>query len=158
MKAIGLNHVSIVARQLHESVAFYMDVFGLEPVATPNFGFPVQWLRVGELQLHLFERPDGPPTYHHLAFAVDDFEALYTRAGEADLFDAVTFGHHLFELPNGIAQLYLRDPAGNLVEIDSLHAETLSPDIRANMKRLADMQPQSAENLRATLFALPLPA
>jgi len=158
MKAIGLNHVSIVAKDLHESVAFYKAVFGLEPVATPNFGFPVQWLQVGELQLHLFERPDEPPIYHHMAFAVDNFEALYARAREAGLFDAITFGHHLNELPNGIAQLYLRDPAGNLVEIDALHAETLSPEIRADMKCLADMQPQSAENLQATLFAPPLPA
>jgi len=158
MRAIGLNHASIVANDLHESVAFYKHVFGLEPVATPNFGFPVQWLQVGGLQLHLFERPDEPPTYHHLAFTVDDFEGMYERAREAGLFDTVTFGHHLNELPNGIAQLYLRDPAGNLVEINSLHAEKLPPSIRGDMKCLADMQPQSAENLRATLFAPPLPA
>ncbi len=157
MKALSVNHVSIVAKHLDESVAFYRDVFGLKPVATPNFGFPVQWLQVGDLQLHLFERPDAPPTYHHLAFTVDDFEELYTRAAEAGLFDTTTFGHHLNELPNGIAQLYVRDPAGNLVEVDFPHVETLSLGIRAEMKCLADAQPQTTENLRATLFASLLP-
>ena len=39
-----------------ESVGFYEEIFGMQRVPTPNFGFPVQWLRVGSLQLHLFER------------------------------------------------------------------------------------------------------
>lgn len=157
MTATGFNHVSIAAKDLAQSVAFYKDVFELEPVDSPNFGFPVQWLRVGGLQLHLFERAEEAPVYHHLSFVVDDFEELYARAGATGLFDSVTFGHHLFELPNAIAQLYLRDPAGNLIEIDSPHADNLSPSIRADMKCLADMQPQSAKNSRATLFSVPPP-
>lgn len=108
MKALSVNHVSIVAKRLDESVAFYRDVFGLKPVATPNFGFPVQWLQVGDLQLHLFERPDAPLTYHHLAFTVDDFEELYTRAAEASLFDTTTFGHRLNARPILVLILRLR--------------------------------------------------
>lgn len=152
MRATGFNHVSIVAKDLEESVAFYQNLFGLDPIPSPNFGFPVQWLQVGDLQLHLFQRSDVPPVYHHLALVVDDFEKLYARAEDAGLFDAITFGHHLFELPNNIAQLYLRDPAGNLVEVDSPNAHALSPGIRREMRRLADAHPQSAENRRATLF------
>ncbi len=53
--ASRINHVSVNARDLAASVDFYADVFGAEPVATPNFGLPVQWLRIGESQLHLFE-------------------------------------------------------------------------------------------------------
>jgi len=152
LKATGFNHVSIVARDLQESLAFYQDLFGLDRLPSPNFGFPVAWLQVGDLQLHLFEWQEEPPVRQHLAFAVDDFEGLYARADEAGYFDTRAFGHHLFELPNAIVQLYLRDPADNLIEVDAPHADTLPPSIRSEIRRLADSQPQSAENLRSTLF------
>lgn len=152
MTAISFNHVSIAAKGLDESVAFYQDLFGLQSLPNPNFGMPVAWLRIGDLQLHLFERPDDPPVRHHFGLVVDDFVALYARARDAGLFDGDTFAHHLVELPNGIAQLYLRDPAGNLIEVDSPDAAALPEDIRADMVRLADLHPQSDANLRATLF------
>ena len=44
--ASRINHVSVNAKDLAASVDFYVDVFGAEPVATPNFGLPVQWLRL----------------------------------------------------------------------------------------------------------------
>ena len=116
--AVGLNHVSVVARDLAESIRFYVDVLGLEPLATPDFGFPVQWLRAGDLQVHLFERPDEPPAHAHLALEVDDIVAVYERARSLGILDATTFGYAIAELPGGEAQLYLRDPAGNLVELD----------------------------------------
>ena len=77
--AVGLNHVSVVAHDLDESVRFYVDVLGLEPLPTPAFGFPVQWLRAGSLQVHVFERPDDPPAYAHFAFEVDDVVAMPSR-------------------------------------------------------------------------------
>lgn len=152
MHATGVNHVSIVARDLAESVRFYREMFGLEPVPTPNFGFPVQWLQLGTSQLHLFERPDGPPIYHHLGVTVDDFEAFYVRAKERGIFDTATFGHHFYELPNGVVQLYLRDPSGNLLEVDWPEVDSLDASIVGDLKRLADRFPQSPTNLEATLF------
>ena len=112
--AVGLNHVSVVARDLAESIRFYVDVLGLEPLATPDFGFPVQWLGAGDLQVHLFERPDEPPAHAHLALEVDDIVAVYERARSLGILDATTFGYAIAELPGGEAQLYVRDPAGNL--------------------------------------------
>ena len=52
--ATGINHVSISATDLEESTRFYEEVFGMERIPTPIFETPVQWLRVGDLQLHLF--------------------------------------------------------------------------------------------------------
>jgi catechol 2,3-dioxygenase-like lactoylglutathione lyase family enzyme len=152
MAATGLNHVSVVASELEESIRFYEDVFGARRVPTPNFGFPVQWLAVGSTQLHLFERPDGAPVYHHFALSVDDLPATFAALRDRAAFDHETFGHHLYELPNDIAQLYARDPAGNLVEVDALGAGALPEDIAREMKPLSDGRPQDEENLRATLF------
>jgi catechol 2,3-dioxygenase-like lactoylglutathione lyase family enzyme len=118
-QAVGLNHVSVVAHDLAESVRFYREVFGMEELPTPDFGFPVQWLRLGDLQLHLFERPDGPPVYAHFAIEVDDVVALVAEAQRREILDHTTFGYAMAELPGGEAQVYLRDPAGNLVEVDA---------------------------------------
>jgi catechol 2,3-dioxygenase-like lactoylglutathione lyase family enzyme len=142
--------VSVVASDLQESIRFYVDFFGLEPVPTPNFGFPVQWMRVGDLQLHLFERPDPAPTYHHLALSVDDFDAVYSRAKQAGILDHDTFGYHLFALPGDNVQLYIRDPGGNLIEVDWPELSKVGPEVRQDVRPLP--QHQDEENQRATLF------
>jgi lactoylglutathione lyase len=151
MAASRINHVSINARDLAASVAFYTELLGAEPVATPNFGFPVQWLAVGDTQLHLFERDVEPLSHHHFAVTVDDLEPVYRRAEELGAFDHESFGHHLVELPGDLVQTYLRDPSGNLFELDTPGASRLPERLRAEMKPLSDMHPQSEENLRARL-------
>jgi len=155
MAVTALNHVSVVAHELEESLRFYEAVFGAERIATPNFGFPVQWLRVGAMQLHLFERPDRAPIYHHFALTVDDFESTYAKAEAREALERAAFGHHLYELPGDCVQLYLRDPAGNLVEVDAAGASRLPSSLKSQLRRLADVQPQSADNLAARLFLDP---
>ena len=153
MKATSLNHVSISAPNLEESLRFYTELFGLEQVPTPNFGFPVRWLRIGDLQLHLFERPNPAPSHHHLAVTVDDFQAVYLRAKEMGILDQGAFGHHIYELPDNNVQMYVRDPGGNLIEIDWPDVNKLDRSIVTDIRPLAN--PQQAENLRATLFLKP---
>jgi hypothetical protein len=68
--------------------------------------------------VHVFERPDEPPTYAHFALEVDDVVAVYERARELGILDHTSFGYAIAELPGGEAQLYIRDPAGNLLELD----------------------------------------
>src|SRR5262249_58148151 len=67
-RATALNHVSFSAVDLEESVRFYESVLGLERIPTPTFEMPVQWLRIGSLQLHIFAADPGaePPQRHHL--------------------------------------------------------------------------------------------
>jgi catechol 2,3-dioxygenase-like lactoylglutathione lyase family enzyme len=152
MSAIRVNHVSVNARDLDASVAFYTDLFDAKPLPTPNFGIPVRWLGVGDTQLHLFLRDTDPPSHHHFAFEVEDFPAVYRRGGELGAYDRDAFGHHFFELPGDTAQLYLRDPAGNLVEVDAPRCSELPEEILADRKRLADVNPQSEENASARLY------
>jgi catechol 2,3-dioxygenase-like lactoylglutathione lyase family enzyme len=152
MSAIRVNHVSVHAPDLATSVAWYEDLFGAHRIATPNFGMPVQWLAIGDTQLHLFQRDTEAPSHHHFAFAVDDFPAVYRRAGQLDAYDRDAFGHHFFELPGDTAQLYLRDPGGNLVEVDAPGLSGLAEEILADRKCLADVNPQDGQNLRARLY------
>lgn len=151
MTAIGINHVSINARDLQESVDFYVDLLGAEPVPTPNFGIPVQWLALGDTQLHLFERDLQPSSHHHLGITVDDLEPVYRAAERHGAFDDDAFRNRLVELPGDVVQLYLRDPAGNLIEIDQRGADRLPDDMRARLKGLWDFNPQTDENMRGRL-------
>ena len=151
-RALSLNHVSVIARDLGESLDFYVGLLGLEPVPTPNFGFPVQWLRVGDRQLHLFERPGKAPSHAHFALEIDDFMEVYRRAKARGALDHDTFGNAMYELPDGGIQLYLRDPAGNLVELDHRDASTIPQDEVPEYARLADRLSQEGDATRATLF------
>jgi catechol 2,3-dioxygenase-like lactoylglutathione lyase family enzyme len=155
MPAIGFNHVSVSATDLEASVRFYADVFGMRRLPAPNFGHPVAWLQVGDLQLHLFERDVAAPEAHHFALTLDpgELDAVYLRAKERGWLDPDTQGAAIRELLDGSVQAYLRDPGGNLVELDSRDVDALAPEVRADVRRLLDDQPQSEENLRATLFS-----
>jgi len=150
--AAQINHVIINALHLQESVDFYVELLGAEPIPTPNFGLPVQWLAVGSTQLHLFERDIQPTSHHHFAITVDDVEPVYRAAERWNAFDYKAFGNNLVELPGVVVQLYVRDPAGNLVEIDHYGVERLPDDLRAQLKGLWEFNPQSEENMRGRLF------
>ena len=135
-----INHVSINAVDLEESVRFYIDILGAERIATPNFGIPVQWLALGRTQLHLFERDIQPTSHHHFGVTVDDLEPAYRAAERWNAFDFNAFGNNLVELPGDVVQLYLRDPAGNLVEIDHAGVERLPDDLRGTAQGTVGVQ------------------
>ncbi len=135
MRATGFTHVSVGARDLEESARFYKEFFGMKEVPAPDFSGPVRWLRVGNLQLHLF-RDDGPaPQSHHFALDVDDFEAAYKRAEELGIRDDGGFSA-VRELPDGAVQMYLRDPAGNLVEVNWPDVTTLDRRVIPNIQKI----------------------
>ena len=153
MSASSINHVSVHAHDLDESIQFYEQVLGMQRVATPNFAFPVQWMRLGGQQLHLFVRENvDAPMFHHLGLNVDDFEALFWRARKEGLNDESAFFSGMYELPDGAVQMYLRDPAGNLVEIDWPDSTTLDARIREELVPLSSTVPQTSESMTATLF------
>jgi hypothetical protein len=83
---------------------------------------------------------------------VDDLEPVYRAAERRDAFDREAFGNHLVELPGDVVQLYVRDPAGNLVEIDQDGVDRLPDDLRSQVKALWDFNPQSDEQMSARLF------
>jgi catechol 2,3-dioxygenase-like lactoylglutathione lyase family enzyme len=150
--ATGINHVSIVTRDLDESERFYADLIGAERLDSPNFGTPVRWLRVGTVQIHLLQQSGGGGGAGHFGITVDDLASVYERARALGALDPAANGHYLWELPDGVVQLYLRDPSGNLVELNAPDADALPQSVRVDVRALVDAQPQSEENLRARLL------
>ena len=95
-------------------------------------------LRVGDHQLHLWNDPARgveATRFAHFGVHVDDFEAVYRRAEDRDAFAAIGVDSappQVFEF-NGTAQLYLRDPTGNLVEVDHPDIDALDRSVFADV-------------------------
>ena len=137
MRATGFTHVSVHAHHLDESVRFYKDLFGMEEIPAPGFPFPVRWLRVGDLQLHLFQSEDPAPQGHHFGIEVDDFEATYEKVGEMGAQIEEGYFSNVYELPDGAVQLYVRDPAGNMVEVNWPDVSTLDRSVIGDIEKVA---------------------
>jgi catechol 2,3-dioxygenase-like lactoylglutathione lyase family enzyme len=152
VKVTGFNHLSIGTRNLAETVKFYQTVLGMETIPSYNFGFKTKYLRCGDLQLHIFELEDHVPLYQHFAVDVDDFHAAYDAAKALGALDSTTFRNPVNELPDGCVQMYLRDPAGNLIEIDWPDVATLDRARIPEMKLLTEFAEQDQEGLVASLY------
>jgi len=150
MRATGFTHVSVHAQDLDESARFYREVFGMEEIPSPDFPFPVRWLRVGDLQLHLFLSEDRAPRGHHFGLDVDDFEAAYEKVRELGIGEKEGYFSNLYELPDGAAQMYIRDPAGNMVEINWPDVSTLDRSVIT--EEIQKVDAETSEALRATLY------
>ena len=147
-----LNHVSIVAHDLEMSLRFYVDELGLAPLPTPNFGFPVVWLTRATARSTSSRGPGEPPSHAHFGLEIAEFMPVYLRMKELGVLDHETFGNAMYELPDGGIQMYVRDPAGNLVELDHRDASTIPVGQVPEYVRLADLRPQEGEAARATLW------
>jgi catechol 2,3-dioxygenase-like lactoylglutathione lyase family enzyme len=116
----AIDHVQITApRALAEATRrFYAEGLGLAELAKPpelarNGG---AWFRVGAVQLHLAiedaASADNEASRRHIAYAVADLAAV----------ERLLRGRGLEVIPDrqpsaGMVRFYLRDPAGNRIEI-----------------------------------------
>jgi len=111
----GIQHVTLPVRDLQEAVAFYTAVMGLSVVERPDFEFPGAWLQAGASQVHLTPARDGdqPNRRQHFALEVRDVEACAV-ALEADGVEVQRLPH----VPGAGRQVFLRDPTGNVIELN----------------------------------------
>jgi lactoylglutathione lyase len=162
MVSSRFTHISVLAHDLDESSQFYAEIFGMEPIPAPNFSVPVRWLRCGDLQLHLFKRDIEAASYYHFGLHVDDFESVYESVTEGDVatFDMVggegeevlNQALDVYELPDGSVQMYLLDPAGNLVEVNYPDVNDLDRSVVSETVDRDDLIPQDGEAADAVLY------
>ena len=114
MKLQGVHHVSLNVGDVDEAARFYVDVLGLEVLPRPDFGFPGLWLRSEGQEIHLMQvESPQTPAGQHFAFRVDDIDATIEelRGRGVRVSDPLP-------LPGGARQAFLKDPSGNLIEIN----------------------------------------
>src|SRR3712207_6991517 len=56
-----------------------------------------------------------------------------------------SFFQDMYELPDGSVQMYIRDPAGNLVELDWPDVSTLDRSVFTDLKRLERSEEHTSE-------------
>lgn len=118
MKITRPLHVAFLVSDLEHAKQFYEAILGLKQKPRPTFNFPGVWYDLGDLELHLIvagqlpsakERPDKD---FHLALAVEDYELI-----KKELKDA---GVPFREGSSNIPQIFVRDPDGNLIELQKM--------------------------------------
>jgi catechol 2,3-dioxygenase-like lactoylglutathione lyase family enzyme len=112
----AIDHVQItVPRALEkECLAFYRGLLGLAEIAKPVElrGRGGAWFQLANLQLHIGVDPEASPaSKRHVCFLVNDLAIARTRARMAGL--AV----EKEETAEGLSRFFIRDPAGNRIEI-----------------------------------------
>jgi predicted enzyme related to lactoylglutathione lyase len=143
MKVTGFNHLSIGTKNLAESVKFYETVLGMQTnKISPLRRSAIAHLRAGR----------SGSVLPALCGRRGDFHAAYDAAKAIGALDSTAFRNPVNELPDGCVQMYLRDPAGNLIEIDWPDVETLDRSRIPEMKLLTEFAAQNEEGLAASLY------
>lgn len=113
----AVNHVALHVADVAESVAFYGQVLGLQPMPRPAFDFPGAWFRIGaDQELHLIgDRVQAVNSHSrgtHFALHVPDAHAA---AQELTGKGVPFFGPKT--RPDGVLQVFLQDPDGHYIEL-----------------------------------------
>ena len=123
MSIVGMNHFTVLAKDLGATREFYIGVMGLAEGPRPDLGFPGAWLYAGDQAvLHIIAGralPSDPRgVLDHMAFSAKDLPAtvgrLKTRGISYDL---------RRQAESGTWQLFCFDPNGARVELDFDPAE-----------------------------------
>ena len=115
---VKLHHVNVTVPAALEEAAknFYGNLLGLEQIEKPDGPrkYIGAWYQLGESQLHLSieKEPRNQDSNRHVCYSVSDVAgALNTlRAAGIEVISEE-------QLLNGGARFFVRDPAGNLIEI-----------------------------------------
>lgn len=123
-KVVKADHVAFYVSDLRASVAFYHDTFGFSEVPIP-FKIPLSaaWLQMGEgVMLHLVAGRKEPVTnsrWDHLAVGCESMDAMIAWLDARHVSWTDMGGKHEPQVrPDGVKQIFVRDPDGYWVEIN----------------------------------------
>jgi catechol 2,3-dioxygenase-like lactoylglutathione lyase family enzyme len=110
---VEVNHVNVtVPAELEEAAKyFYGEVIGLKQIPKPEGPrqFVGAWYELGSSQLHLSieNNPQNAASNRHVCYGVADLAVAEKRLRDA--------GVEI--IPDSLRRFFVRDPAGNLIEI-----------------------------------------
>ena len=128
----GLNHATMIVDDLEAARGFYTGVLGLEEVPAYDFDYPVMFYKLPDgRQIHITEWKDTPSFRGHIAIEVADFNAAFRTFKAMNIIDVSPWGR-VRRLKDGTMQMFVRDPAGNLVEISQRPGVPIEPEVTAD--------------------------
>jgi catechol 2,3-dioxygenase-like lactoylglutathione lyase family enzyme len=124
-----IHHINLMVDDLARAVEFYGAGLGLATVPTPEMGFPAQFFRINDLQqIHVNQLHDVAPERAHFCLRLDDFTDVFRRMRALGAIEITTWGK-IRRLPGGVVQMFVRDPAGNLIELSCEADQDVDPAI-----------------------------
>lgn len=124
----GIDHVTLIVKDLARSKQFYVETLGMQPVDRPGFSFDGSWFQAGGTQVHLIlehenSGPAGENTVdqkkssrnRHFAFEIEDGHEAATKLQQLGI--ELFAGPQL--RPDGAIQVFVNDPDGYVVELCS---------------------------------------
>lgn len=122
---LKLDHMALSVKNLEKSVEFYKNVLKLSEITNGTKKEGIRWVSLGEgKELHLVSTIKEPVTINkaiHLAFKVTHFDALIKALKSQNITYSDwpgTLGK-ITVRADGIKQIYLQDPDGYWIEINS---------------------------------------
>lgn len=119
------EHQALVVSDLDASADFYQEVLGLKEIKNETQKPTRRWFSLGgNLQLHLLaDNMDGVNVNKsiHTAVAMSNFDAFIEnlRSRNITFYDWPGITDQITTRPDGIRQVYIQDPDGYWIEINS---------------------------------------
>lgn len=119
-----ITHIAVYVSNLKQSDDFYKKVFRFEEIEEPFKDGLHTWFDIGnKLSMHLIQAPWEPVTINknnHICFSVPDMPAFIANLHSLNVPFEDWPGNpgKIQQRPDGIRQIYLRDPDGYWIEVN----------------------------------------
>ncbi|KAE8705105.1 putative leucine-rich repeat-containing protein [Hibiscus syriacus] len=142
----SLNHISLVCRSVEESINFYQNVLGFDPIRRPgSFDFNGAWLFGHGIGIHLLQSENSEnlpkkkeinPKDNHISFQCESMGAVEKKLKDME----IEYVRAMVE-EGGIyvEQLFFHDPDGFMIEIcncDNLPVIPLAGEMARSCSRV----------------------
>jgi catechol 2,3-dioxygenase-like lactoylglutathione lyase family enzyme len=142
-----LEHYLVQTENFETTVNWYRDILGLTPGPTPNFGFPVQWMYIGDRDVLHITHGGAKTTENRKAYLEQTSTAVqgsgvidhvgFRSTGLRNMMQSLREKNIEFRQrrvsDQGLYQLFLFDPNGVKIELNFPADEAigLTPEINA---------------------------
>ena len=123
--ALKFDHQALLVDDLEASARFYKEVLGLKEITNQTQNPAIRWFALADnVELHLISRgKDGIKLKKdvHMAFAVSDLDGLMKNLETMEIpFESWSGEASTSNTrPDGVRQIYLTDPDGYWIEINT---------------------------------------
>ena len=128
--SVSFNHFALSVKDADQSAEFYKRVLNLDEITNKTRVEGIRWMSLGEgKELHLisiFKDEIKTNKAVHLALTTSDFDSVITKlqSMKVEYSDWPGNVNTISVRPDGIKQVYIQDPDGYWIEVNSAGEKT----------------------------------